>query len=134
MNLACNSRIFRVIPNDEAEGSGHVCNISFLQTEPENATERDKIVTNRPQNTSVTPTSLPRAKTTAAKPQVIQHRSAGNTSSWLQKAWNGISSAMKSVMKWLCYGIEWPKDINTDMFARRTVTRSELTCPSDGVS
>ena len=96
--------------------------------------ERDKIVTNQPQITSITNTSFPSPQTTSAKLQVIQHRTAGNSSTWLQKAWNGISIAMESVIKWLCYGIEWPKDINTDTFARRTVTKSELTCSTDGVS
>ena len=107
---------------------------SFLQTKPEKAMERDKIVTNQPQNNSITNTSFTPPQATSAKLQVIQHRSAGNCTTWLQKAWSGISSAMEFVIKWLCYGIEWPKDINTDIFARRPVTRSELTCPTDGVS
>ena len=37
-------------------------------------------------------------------------------------------------MKWLYIGIEWPRDINSDACARRTVTTSDSTCPADGVS
>ena len=40
---------------------------------------------------------------------------------------------MKLVLKWLYIGIEWPKDINSDAFAHRTVTASDSTCPADGV-
>ena len=32
------------------------------------------------------------------------------------------------------YWYRWPKDINSDAFARRTVTASDSTCPADGVS
>ena len=28
--------------------------------------------------------------------------------------------------------IEWPKDLNTDAFARKAVTASDSTCPADG--
>ena len=45
-----------------------------------------------------------------------------------------LLSAVKLVLKWLYIGIEWPKDINSDAFARRTVTASDSTCPADGVS
>ena len=30
--------------------------------------------------------------------------------------------------------IEWPKDIKSDAFARRTVSASDSTCSADGVS
>ena len=36
-------------------------------------------------------------------------------------AWNIFLSAVKLVVKWLHIGIEWPKEINSDAFARRTV-------------
>ena len=41
---------------------------------------------------------------------------------------------MQKVLKWLYIGIEWPKDINSQAFARRTVTASDSTCPVHGVS
>ena len=61
---------------------------------------------------------------------------AGNNSTWLARtsAWNSLLSAVKLVLKWLYIGIEWPKDINSDAFARRAVTASDSTCPADGVS
>ena len=31
-------------------------------------------------------------------------------------------------------GIEWPKDINSQAFARKAVTASDSTFPADGVS
>ena len=73
---------------------------------------------------------------TAAKQEIIQRDAAGNNSTWLAcaSAWNSLLSAVKLVLKWLYIGIEWPKDINSDAFARRTVTASDSTCPADGVS
>ena len=41
---------------------------------------------------------------------------------------------MKLVLKLLNIGMEWSKDINSDAFARRTVTASDSTCLTDGVS
>ena len=72
---------------------------------------------------------------TAAKQEIIQRDAAGNNSTWLAaSAWNSLLSAVKLVLKWLYIGIEWPKDINSDAFAHRTVTASDSTCPADGVS
>ena len=72
---------------------------------------------------------------TAAKQEIIQRDAAGNNSTWLAaSAWNSLLSAVKLVLKWLYIGIEWPKDINSDVYARRTVTASDSTCPTDGVS
>ena len=73
---------------------------------------------------------------TAAKQEIIQRDAAGNNSTWLACAsvWNSLLSAVKLVLKWLYIGIEWSKDINSDAFARRTVTASDSTCPADGVS
>ena len=72
---------------------------------------------------------------TAAKQEIIQRDAAGNNSTWLAaSAWNSLLSAVKLVLKWLYIGIEWPKDINSDVFAHRTVTASDSTCPADGVS
>ena len=72
---------------------------------------------------------------TAAKQEIIQRDAAGNNSTWLAaSAWNSLLSAVKLVLKWLYIGIEWPKDINSDAFVRRTVTASDSTCPADGVS
>ena len=71
----------------------------------------------------------------AAKQEIIQRDAAGNNSTWLAaSAWNSLLSAVKLVLKWLYIGIEWPKDINSDVFAHRTVTASDSTCPADGVS
>ena len=103
----------------------------FPQSEPEK--EKENIPSNYSQNTSNTNMSLPRPKT-IPKEQIIQRESAINSSTWLEMAWNGFSSAVQSFIKWLYIGIEWPKDINSDMFARRTVTGVDLTCPADGVS
>ena len=100
--------------------------------EPEKG--KEKVASNHSQNTSITNMSLPRPKS-FTKEQSIPSETAANSSSLLEKAWNGFSSAMESFIKWLCFGIEWPKDINSDMFARRTaVTGADLTCPADGVS
>ena len=73
---------------------------------------------------------------TAAKQEIIQRDAAGNNSTWLACAspWNSLLSAVKLVVKWLYTGIEWPKDINSDVYARSTVTASDSTCPADGVS
>ena len=73
---------------------------------------------------------------TAAKQVIIQRDAAGNISTRLARAsaWNSLLSAVKLVLKWLYIGIEWPKDINSDAFARRAVTASDSTCPTDGVS
>ena len=102
----------------------------FPQSEPQK--EKEKITLNHSQNTSDTNMSLPRPKT-FHKEQVVQRESAINSSTWLKMAWNGFYSTMEAFIKWLYIGIEWPKDINSDMFARRTVTGADLTCPADGV-
>ena len=95
--------------------------------------EEENIASNDSLNTSTTNMPLPRPKT-FPKEQIIQRESAINSSAWLQMEWNGFSSVMEAFIKWLYIGIEWPKDINSDMFARRTVTGADLTCPADGVS
>ena len=70
----------------------------------------------------------------------IQPQQNNKSSSEMQQetcaaAWNSLLSALKSVLKWLYINhIEWPKDINLDAFARRTVTATDSTCPADGVS
>ena len=65
----------------------------------------------------------------------IQRDAAGDNSTRLSPtAWTSLLNAMNWVAKWLYIGIEWPKDINFDAFARRTVTASDSTCPPDGVS
>ena len=94
-----------------------VC-LSFLQTEMDKEQQIDMAETNQPPRTTMT----------------IQRDAAGNNSTWLAPAWNGFLNAVKSVLKWLYIGIEWPKDINSDAFARRAVTASDSTCPTDGVS
>ena len=68
---------------------------------------------------------------TAAKQVIIQRDAAGNNSTWLARAsaWNSLLSAGKLVLKWLYIGIEWPKDINSQAFARRTVTGSDQPPP-----
>ena len=73
---------------------------------------------------------------TAARQEIIQWDVAGNNSTWLARAsaWNSLLSAVKLVLKWLYIGIEWPKDINSQAFARKAVTASDSTCPADGVS
>ena len=73
---------------------------------------------------------------TAAKQEIIQRDTAGNNSTLLAcaSAWNSLFIAVKLVLRWLYIGIEWPKDINSDVFAHRTVTASDSTCPADGVS
>ena len=43
-----------------------------------------------------------------------------NGCSMTNKAWNSLSSVVKSAVKWLHIGIEWLKDTNSDSFARRT--------------
>ena len=50
------------------------------------------------------------------------------------KAWDSLLSAVKSLLKWLHIGIAWPKDTNSEAFARRTVTASDSICSADGVS
>ena len=99
----------------------------------EKVKEKMNIPSNHSQNTSNINMSLPRPETFPEE-QIIQRESAINSSTWLEIAWNGFSSVMQSFIKWLYIGIEWPKDINSDMFARRTVTGADLTCPADGVS
>ena len=94
-----------------------VC-LSFLQTEMGEKQQIDMVNPNQP----------PRAT------KAIQRDAAGNNSTWLAPAWNSFLNAVKSVLKWLYIGIEWPKDINSDSFVRRTVTASDSTCPADGVS
>ena len=92
--------------------------ISFLQTEMDKEQQIDMAETNQPPRSTM----------------AIQRDAAGNNSTWLAPAWNGFLNAVKSVLKWLYIGIEWPKDINSDAFAGRAVTASDSTCPADGVS
>ena len=94
-----------------------VC-LSFLQTEMDKEQQIDMAETNQPPRTTMT----------------IQRDAAGNNSTWLAPAWNGFLNAVKSVLKWLYIGIEWPKDINSDAFSRMKVTASDSTCRADGVS
>ena len=92
--------------------------LSFVQTEMDEKQQIDMVNPNQPPRTTM----------------AIQRDAAGNNSTWLAPAWNSFLNAVKSVLKWLYIGIEWPKDINSDAFARRTVTPSDSTCPADGVS
>ena len=94
-----------------------VC-LSFLQTEMDEELQIDIVDTKQPPRTTM----------------AIQRDAVGNNSTWLAPAWNSFLNAVKSVLKWLYIGIEWPKDINSDASARRTVTASDFTCPADGVS
>ena len=94
-----------------------VC-LSFIQTEMDEEQQIDIVDTKQPPRTTM----------------AIQRDAAGNNSTWLAPTWNSFLNAGKSVLKWLYIGIEWPKDINSDVFARRTVTASDFTCPADGVS
>ena len=50
------------------------------------------------------------------------------------KAWESLLSAVRSLLKRLHIGITWPKDTNSEAFARRTVTASDSICSADGVS
>ena len=50
------------------------------------------------------------------------------------KAWESLLSAVRSLLKRLHIGIAWPKDTNSEAFARRTVTASDSICSADGVS
>ena len=50
------------------------------------------------------------------------------------KAWDSLLSAVRSLLKRLHIGITWPKDTNSEAFARRTVTASDSICSVDGVS
>ena len=50
------------------------------------------------------------------------------------KAWESLLSAVRSLLKRLHIGITWPKDTNSEAFARRTVTASDSICSVDGVS
>ena len=92
--------------------------LSFVQTEMDEKQQIDMVNPNQPPRTTM----------------AIQRDAAGNNSTWLAPAWNSFLNAVKSVLKWLYIGIEWPKDINSDAFVRRTVTASDSTCPADGVS
>ena len=96
----------------------------------------DSVDTNQPQTDSSIMINKSWKHPTAAKQEIIQRHAAGNNSTWLActSAWNSLLSAVKLVLKWLYIGIEWPKDINSDAFARRAVTASDSTCPADGVS
>ena len=95
----------------------------------------DKVDTNQPQNDSSIMINKSWKNPTAAKQEIIQRDAAGNNSTWLAaSAWTSLLSAVKLVLKWLYSSIEWPKDINSDAFARRAVTASDSTCPTDGVS
>ena len=94
-----------------------VC-LSFLQTEMDEEQQIDMVDTNQPPRTTM----------------AFRRDAAGNNSTWLAPAWNSFLNAVDWVLKWLYIGIEWPKDINSDAFAHRTVTASDSTCPTDGVS
>ena len=50
------------------------------------------------------------------------------------KAWESLLSTVRSLLKRLHIGITWPKDTNSEAFARRTVTASDSICSADGVS
>ena len=50
------------------------------------------------------------------------------------KAWDSLLSAVRSLLKRLHIGTTWPKDTNSEAFARRTVTASDSICSADGVS
>ena len=45
-----------------------------------------------------------------------------------------LLSAVRSLLKRLHIGIAWPKNTNSEAFARRTVTASDSICSADGVS
>ena len=109
--------------------------LSFLQTEMDEE-QMDIVDANQPQADSSIMINKSWKHPTAAKQVIIQRDAAGNKSTWLAcaSAWNSLLSAVKLVLKWLYIGIEWPKDINSDAFARRAVTASDSTCPADGVS
>ena len=96
----------------------------------------DKVDTNQPKNGSSIMINKSWKHPIAAKKEIIQRDAAGNNSTWIAcaPAWNSLLSAVKLVLKWLYIGIEWPKDINLDAFARRKVTASDSSCPADGVS
>ena len=96
----------------------------------------DIIDTNQPQDDSSIMINKSWKHPTAAKQEIMQRDAAGNNFTWLAcaSAWNSLLSAVKLVLKWLSIGIEWPKDINSDAFAVRTVTASDSTCQADGVS
>lgn len=93
--------------------------------EPES--DKEKISPNR--EARISSRSVPNADLTQ---QIITAESTGNGSVWFEKAYNGFSSAMMSLMKWLYIGIQWSSDINQDAFARRTVTRYDpIHCSAD---
>ena len=92
--------------------------LSFLQTEMDKEQQLDMVDKNQPPRTTM----------------AIQRDAARNNSTWVAPAWNSFLNAVKSVLKWLYIGIEWPKDINSDAFARRAVAASNSTCPADAVS
>ena len=100
--------------------------------------EQQKVIvdTNQPQADSSIMINKSWKHPTAAKQELMQRHVAGNNSTWLAcaSAWNSFLTAVKLVLKWLYVGIESPKHINSDAFARRTVTASDSTCPADGVS
>ncbi|CAH3195909.1 unnamed protein product, partial [Porites evermanni] len=88
------------------------------ETEMDEEQQIDMVDTNQPPRTTM----------------AFRRDAAGNNSTWLAPAWNSFLNAVDWVLKWLYIGIEWPKDINSDAFAHRTVTASDSTCPTDGVS
>ena len=47
------------------------------------------------------------------------------------KAWDSLLSTVRSLLH---IGIAWPKDTNSEAFARRTLTASDSICSADGVS
>ena len=109
--------------------------LSFLQTEMDEE-QMDIVDANQPQADSSIMINKSWKHPTAAKQEIIQRDAVGNNSTWLActSAWNSFLSAVKLVLKWLYIGIDWPKDLNSDAFARRAVTASDSTCPADGVS
>ena len=108
--------------------------LSFLQTEMDE--EQQKVIVDTNQADSSIMINKSWKHPTAAKQELMQRHAAGKNSTWLAcaSAWNSFLTAVKLVLKWLYIGIESPKDINSDAFARRTVTASDSTCPADGVS
>ena len=99
----------------------------------ETETDKEKTYTDQAQETSHSGVSLPKPET-APNQEIIPKESTGSSSSWFHDLWDGFSSAVQSLIRWLYKGIEWPKDLNEDYFTRRTITKADLTCPADGVS
>ena len=93
----------------EARADKSMVCLSYLQTEMEKVKEKDMV-------------------------KVDNTNQSSNGCSITNKAWDSLSSAVKSAVKWLYIGIDWLKDKNSDAFARRTVTASDSISSADGVS